>query len=101
MKFQVELTNCLKYKDKKTGNDKVRLGYRLKDNKYNQNSLTFKGYAEMSYFLEGTGLFDKMKSEYFGMPAELTMEEQPSPSNPMRKIAVLKQIRIGNEVINV
>ena len=101
MKYQVELTNCLTYNDKKTGEVKTRLGYRLKDNKYNQSTAVFKGFAEMSYFLLGTDLFNKLKSEYFGIPAELTIEEQPSLSNPMRKTAVLKQIRIGNEVINV
>ena len=101
MKYQAELINCLVYKDKNTNELTTRLGYKLKGNEYLQDSDKFKGYSELAYFSNGTNLFDKMKKEYFGVPCEMQIDEQPSKSNPLRKITVLKSIKVGNELINL
>lgn len=100
MTYKVELLSCLTYKDKE-GNLSTRLGYRLLSPDYLQDSDKFKGYSEMSYFCSGTELFDKLKKEYFGVQAELTTEERPSRSNPLRKITVVKSVKVGNELINL
>lgn len=100
MKYQVELLSCLTYKNKE-GNDATRLGYRLLSKEYLQDTSKFKGYSEMSYFCDGSTLFDKLKKEYFGVQAELTTEERPSKNNPLRKITVVKSVKIGDELINL
>lgn len=100
MKYQVELLSCLTYKNKE-GNLSTRLGYRLLSKEYLQDTSKFKGYSEMSYFCDGTTLFDRLKKEYFGVQAELTTEERPSLTNPLKKITVVKSIKLGNDVIDL
>ncbi len=100
MKYQVELLSCLTYKNKE-GNLSTRLGYRLLGKDFLQDSDKFKGYSEMSYFCDGTTLFDRLKKEYFGVQAELITEERPSKTNPLRKITVVKSVKIGDELINL
>lgn len=100
MKYQVELLSCLTYKNK-DGELSTRLGYRLLNPTFLQDSPKFKGYSEMSYFCDGTSLFDKLKKNHFGVPAELTTEEKPNPSNPLKKVVVVKSIKIENELINL
>lgn len=100
MKFKVELVSCLTYKDK-DGDLSTRLGYRLLDPEYCQDTDKFKGYSEMSYFCKGTDLFNKFNKSMFGVPAELEINEKPSPNNPMRKITVLKSIKVNNELVNL
>lgn len=100
MKYQVELLSCLTYTNKE-GKLSTRLGYRLLNSQYLQDSEKFKGYSEMSYFTDGTELFDKLKSKHFGVQAELVTEERPSLKNPLRKITVVKSVKIGDELINL
>lgn len=100
MKFQVELLSCLTFKDKDSELS-TRLGYRLQSPDYLQDTDKFKGYSEMSYFCKGTDLFNKLNKSMFGVPAELVVEEKMSPSNPMKKTAVLKSIKVNNELINL
>lgn len=100
MKYQVELLSCLTYKDK-DGDLSTRLGYRLLSLDYLQDSSKFKGFSEMSYFCKGSDLFDKLSKQHFGVQAELTTEERPSQSNPLKKITVVKSIKVGNELISL
>lgn len=102
MKYKVELLSCLTYKDKNDPNKlNTRLGYRMLDPNLKQDTDKFKGYAELSYFSDGTDLFNRMKKEYFGIEAEITTEERPSNSNPLRKVTILKSIRVKDELINL
>lgn len=100
MKYQVELISCLTYKDK-DGEISTRLGYRLLGNDYLQENDKFKGYAEMSYFCKGIELFNKLTKNCFGVQAELTTEERPSKTNPLRKVVALKSIKVNNELISL
>lgn len=100
MKYQVELISCLTFKNKE-GSLSTRLGYRLINPSFLQDTPKFKGYAEMSYFSDGTSLFDKLNKNHFGVPVELTTEERPNSSNPLKKVVVLKSIKIENELINL
>lgn len=101
MKYQAELLNCLVYTDKKTNELVSRLAYKFKGSEYAQNEQKFKGYAELAYFNNGTSLFDKMKKEYFGVPCEIEIVEQPNKSNPLKKVTVFKSIKVANEFINL
>ena len=101
MKYQAELLNCLVYSDKKTNEPVTRLAYKFKSSEYIQDAEKFKGYAELAYFSNGTSLFDKMKKEYFGVPCEIEITEQPSKSNPLKKTTVFKSIKVGNELVNL
>lgn len=101
MKYQAELLNCLVYKDKNSGESVTRLSYKLRGNNYVQDSEKFKGYSELSYFSNGTSLFDKMKKEFFGVPCEIEIIEKPSKSNPLKKNTVLKSIKVANELIDL
>lgn len=101
MKLQVELISCLAYDDKKTKEPKTRIGYRLISPEYRQNTKTLKGYSELSAYIPGHDVFNRMKPEYFGVAAELDGEEVISPSNPTRKILKLKSVKIGNDNISL
>lgn len=101
MKLQVELISCLAYKDKKTNEAKTRIGYRLIDPKYRQNTNRLKGYSELSSYITGHDVFNRMKPEFFGVAAELEGDEEVSPTNPTRKILILKSVKIGNDTISL
>lgn len=101
MKMQVELLSCLKYVDKKTNQDKVRIGYRCLDPKFRQDKANLKGYSELSVYLEDTSIFDKLKVEDFGIAVILEFTKEQSPNNPLRDILKLKSINVGSNVINI
>lgn len=100
MKHKVELLNCLIYKNK-DGGQSVRLGYRLLDPSFNQDTAKFKGYSEMSYFGDNIDLFSKLRKEHFGVPCELETEERPNLSNPLKKVIVLKSLHVANEHLSL
>lgn len=99
--IKAELLSCLAYTDKKSNQPKTRLGYRLLDLKYRQDTNNLKGYSELSTYVDGHNLFNNMKPEYFGVQAEIEIEEQPSKSNPLRSVQVIKNIKVGENVISV
>ena len=101
MEYQVELISCLVYEDKETKAKKTRLGYRMLDPKLIQVSDKFKGYSELSFFLDGTKLFDWLKGSDFGVQVTIKVTEVPSVSNPLRKSVVLQSVKIGNEHIDL
>lgn len=101
MKIQVELLNCRKYIDKKTNQEKIRLGYRCLDSKMRQDTAKFKGYSELDVYLEDTSIFDKLKFEDFGIAVVLEFSREQSPNNPLREILKLKSINVGSNVINI
>lgn len=99
--IKAELLSCLAYTDKKTNQPKTRIGYRLLDDKYRQDTAKLKGFSELSTYVDGHNLFNNMKPEYFGVQAEIELEERPSTSNPLKNVQVIKNIKIGNNVISV
>ena len=101
MKMQVELLSCLKYTDKKTNQEKIRLGYSCLDPKMRQDTAKLKGYSELSVYLEDISIFDKLKVEDFGIAAILEFTKEQSPNNPLRDILKLKSINVGSNVINI
>lgn len=101
MKLQVELLSCLAYADKKSNEPKTRVGYRMLEEQYRQDTANLKGFSELSFYIDGHDLFNKLKKEYFGVQAELEVTSQPSKNNPMKNIQIVKTIRVGNNVINL
>lgn len=101
MKLQVELLSCLAYKDKKDGSPKTRLGYRMLEEKYRNNTQTLKGFSELSYYINGHELFNAIKPEYFGVQAIIETTEEPSVTNPLKNVIKLKSIKVGDNVISV
>ena len=99
--IKAELLSCLAYTDKKTNQPKTRLGYRLLDLKYRQDTNNLKGFSELSTYVDGHTLFNNMKPDYFGVQAEIELEERPSSSNPLRNVQVIKSIKVGENVISV
>lgn len=101
MKLQVELLSALAYTDKKTNQPKTRIGYRLLESKYRQNSSNMKGFSELSYYLDGHEAFNKLDANCFGVQAEIDVSNEPSKSNPLKNVQVLKSIKVGDNVINI
>lgn len=101
MKYKVELLSALAYTDKKTNEPKTRIGYRLLEDQFRQDTKNLKGYSELSYYIDGHDVFNELKATYFGVVAELEISTEPSKSNPLKSIQVLKSITVGENVINI
>lgn len=94
MELNVTLLNFLSYKDKKTGEPMIRIGYISNDKVYIKNTKSMKGYSELSVFVnDKDGLYDKLKVEMTGDTAILVFDRKPNPYNPIRDMLVLKEIR--------
>lgn len=102
IKVQAELISCRAYTDKKTGEPKTRIGYRLLENKYRLDAKTVKGFAELAIYTDTHKVFDILKPEYFGVNVELEIDESPSTVNPLRSVQIVKSIKVGeNNVISL
>ena len=93
MLVDVEILNILKYTDKKTGEDKCALSYRLLNEESKANTPKFKGYSNLTIFMKNTDLFDKFESKYFGKHLVLELVETQNVQDPMKKTIVLKSIK--------
>lgn len=90
MCYDVEILNMVKFKSKE-GIDKVRIAYRLLDNKTIANGEKFKGYADLSVYVNNTKPFD-LPVEYFGKHVKFYFREEPNPTDPVKKITKLVKI---------
>lgn len=93
MKLKVTILNFLKYEDKKTGQEKIRIGYINNDVSYIANKEKFKGFAELSIFLDNAKIWDQLKVEMCGDTAEFEFTSEPNPSNPLRNVTKLVRIK--------
>lgn len=100
MLVNVEILNIIKYQNK-DGKDSVRIGYRLLDKESIANTEKFKGYSELSIYLDNADVFDKISVDYCGIALKFKLEEIASPINPMRKKVVLKEILLNDKTICV
>lgn len=97
MEIDVEVLNVLKYEDKENkGSYKTRISYRLLDPSKMSNTDKFKGFSELSIYLDGTKLFDVFDSRYCGCALKFVLEEKPSNNNPLRKYITLKEVKTEN-----
>lgn len=93
MELSVTILNILKYEDKETKEPKIRIGYINNDTAYIENSAKFRGYPELSVFLNDNGLWDKLTVAMVGKVAKFVFEKKPNPRNPLKDITVLKEIK--------
>lgn len=94
MSYDVEILNMVKFK--KDGKDKVRIAYRLLDLKTLANGEKFKGFADLSVYVDNTKPFD-LPIEYFGKHVKFQFREDPNPTDPVKKITKLVKIVSDND----
>lgn len=100
--LQVTITNLLKYQDKKTNADKVRIGYINQVKGSLMNTDRQKGYPELSVYVNySDNLWKGIDVKDIFQPAIFVFEETPSAYDPMRIMNVLKEIKIGDKTISV
>lgn len=90
MIVDVELLNCNVFE--KDGKKKCRIGYRLLNRESVSNSAKFKGFAELSVFLEDETIFEKLTLDLFGYALKFEFIEEANPRDPMKKRVTLKKI---------
>lgn len=95
MEINVEILNVLTYLDK-DNNKKTRIGYRMLDKESCTDSPKFKGYAELSMFINNDIAFNSISSSLCGVALVFVLEEQFSAKNPMKKFMKLKEIKSPN-----
>lgn len=91
MSYDVEILNMVKFTDKANGSEKVRIAYRLLDNKTIANSEKFKGYSDLAIYVNSTKPFD-LPIEYYGKHVRFYFREDPNPKDPVKKITKLVKI---------
>lgn len=101
MDLKVTILNFLKYSDKETGKPKIRIGYINNSSDYIENTDKFKGYPELSVFLDDTDLWDKLTMGLVGQVATFTFEKKPNPRNPLKDITYLKNIKCKDVDISI
>lgn len=95
--YDVEILNIFKFECRDMpGVYKCGISYRLLDSKSICNTAKMKGYASLVFYVDDVTFFEKFDSKYFGTNLKIEVIEEPSPSNPMRKRAVLKAIKKSN-----
>lgn len=90
MLVNVEILNIIKYK--KDDKEKTRISYRLLDKESVSNSDKFKGYSELSVYLDNTIVFDTLGTNHCGIALKFKFEEVANSFDPMKKKVVLKEI---------
>lgn len=101
MELKVTILNFLRYEDKETKAPKVRIGYINNESAYIENSAKFRGYPELSVFLDDNGLWDKLTMDLVGQIATFTFDKKPNPRNPLRDLTILKKISCKNVNIDI
>ena len=93
MDLNVTLLNFLRYEDKETKKPKIRIGYINNDKAYIENTDKFKGYAELSVYIDDKNCWDFFKTEMTGDTAIFTFAKRPNPRNPLKDVTVLQSIK--------
>lgn len=101
MELNVTILNVLRYTDKETGEPKIRIGYINNDSKCIENTSKFKGYPELSVFLDENDLWDKLDMTLIGNIAKFVFERTPNPRNPLKDIVKLKTIKCKDVNISI
>lgn len=106
--LNVTILNVLRYDEKnkstgeKTGKQKIRIGYFVLSKESMQNTDKFKGYAELSVFLDYTDeLWNKLSTKIIMQPVEFVFEQAQSLRDPLKTYLKLNTINCKDEVINL
>lgn len=88
MRLNVELMNILTYDN----GTKCRIGYRLLDRDTKADSARFKGYKELSLFIDSAKPFNEIDSKYLGTACIIELEQTINPNNPTKTSYKLKKV---------
>jgi len=99
--FSIAITDVLIYKDKKTTEDRIRIGYYFTEDKYVKDTKTQKGYRVQSFFGKDVSVFDKLKQEMFLKPCLGVFKQENSAGNPFQTYAVLTQLIFDDVTIDI
>lgn len=102
MKLNVVILNALRYQDKESKKEKMRIGYALCDKNAVSIQEKFKGVSELSVFLDfSEELWNAITVDTIYTPSEFVFEENLNPRNPLKKILNLKSVKLKNANIDL
>lgn len=106
--LNVTLLNVLRYEEKnkatgeKTGREKIRIGYLILGKESIQDTSKFRGYSEMSYFLDfNEEVWNKLSTKVIMQPVEFIFESTQSTRDPLKTYLKLKSINCKDETISL
>lgn len=106
--LNVTILNVLRYEEKnkatgeKTGKEKIRIGYLILGKDTIQDSAKFKGYSEMSYFLDySEDIWNKLTNKIIMQPCEFVFESTQSVRDPLKTYLKLISIKCKDEDISL
>ena len=100
--LQTTIVSLLKYNDKKTNADKIRIGYLNQTKGSLMNTDKQKGYPELSAYVDySDNLWNQIDVKDIFQPCIFRFEESTSAYNPFRVVNILKEIQIGDKTISV
>lgn len=94
MKLNVVILNVMKYKDKKTNKEKVRIGYFCNGQDSIELTDKFKGVSELSIYTEDTNWFEIISKDMILHTCIMEFEEKRYPNNPLKTYMNLKTIEL-------
>lgn len=101
MEIKIILLNAMKYKDKETGQDRIRIGYVPFDKGALRDEDKFKGFTELGGYSTRVEILSELKPNDFMQEATLKGEEVTNPRNPFKKTMKLTQLVTKNATISL
>ncbi len=101
MKVNAMILNFMRYKDKETQQPKVRIGYICTDKDSISNEENFRGYSELSIYLNDDAKWNDLDVSIVGTACTLEFEKYVNPRNPLKEVTKLKAIDTKNANISI
>lgn len=101
MEIKIVLLNAMKYKDKETGQEKLRLGYVPFGKEALRNEEKFKGFTELGGYTDKVDILNELKDTDFMQEATLVGEEVSYAKNPFKKYMRLTKLITKNATISL
>lgn len=95
MRLNVVILNVMKYQDKKTNKDKIRIGYFCNGQDAIEIGNKFKGVSELSIYSDDITWFDKITKDMILNSVVMEFEEKRYPNNPLKSYLTLKNIEMS------
>lgn len=101
MEIKIVLINVMKYKDKETGQEKVRIAYVPFGKEALRNEEKFIGFTELGGYTDNVDVMTQVKKEDMLQEATLIGEEVQNPRNPFKKTMKLTKLITKNATISL
>lgn len=101
MEIKIILLNVMKYKDKETKEDRVRIGYVPFGKEALRKEDKFIGFTELGGYTSNVSILDQVKPEDMLQEATLIGEEVQNPRNPFKKTMKLTQLNTKHANISL